>query len=97
MCDTTESREEMAKEANLGVVHQRVTNQTAALYKQGDFKESQSFNNRWANFLGKNFKDQKFSAHQNKFMEKNERLNKAIRHKHKKSIQKKQEKKESLE
>jgi len=61
----------MAKEANLGVVHHRVTNQTAALYKQGDYKESQKFNNKWANFLGNNFKNKKYSAHQNKFMEKN--------------------------
>ena len=71
MCDTTDSREEMKKEANLGVVHQRITNKTAALYKQGDYKESQSFNNRWANFLDNNFKEKKFQAHQNKFMEKN--------------------------
>ena len=81
----------MSKEANLGVIHHRVTNQTAALYKGGNYKDSQSFNRRWDNYLNNNFKDKKFQAHQNKFIEKNERLNKAIRHKHKKSIEKKKE------
>lgn len=79
----------MEKEANLGVVHHRITNQTAALYKKGNFKGSQQFNEKWANYLDRNFQDEKFQAHQNKFAEKNERLNKAIKHRHRKSIEKK--------
>ena len=86
----------MAKEANLGVVHHRITNQTAALYKGGNYKGSQSFNQRWENYLGNNFKEKKFAEHQNKFMTKNERLNKAIKHRHRKSIEKKQEMEEVL-
>jgi len=61
----------MSKDANLGVVHQRITNQTAALYKNGNYKDSKEFNNKWANYLNKNFQESKYSAHQNKFMEKN--------------------------
>ena len=60
VCDTTESKEEMSKKANLGVVHHRITNQTAALYKGGDYKGSQAFNEKWANYLGNNFKSKKF-------------------------------------
>jgi len=41
----------MSKKANLGVVHQRITSQTAALYQAGNFKDSKQFNNRWANYL----------------------------------------------
>ena len=61
----------MSKQANLGVVHHRITNQTAALYKGGDYKASQSFNRKWDNYLGNNFKEKKFAAHQNKFSQKN--------------------------
>ena len=50
----------MIKSANLGVVHQRITSQTAALYKAGDFKGSYQFNNQWANYLNENFKEKKF-------------------------------------
>jgi hypothetical protein len=96
VCSTTASKEEMSKEANLGVVHHRITNQTAALYRKGNYVDSQQFNRRWADYLGNNFKEKKFHAHQNKFMEKNERLNKAIKHRHRKSIEKKQELKEEL-
>lgn len=87
----------MEKEANLGVVHHRITSQTAALYKKGNYKESQRFNSRWANYLDRNFQDSKYKEHQNKFAEKNQRLNKAIRHRHRKSIQKKVELKEEVE
>ena len=79
----------MEKYANLGVVHHRITNQTAALYKQGSYKDSQQFNSRWANYLDKNFQDKKYEVHQNKFSERNERLNKAIKHRHRKSVEKK--------
>jgi len=61
----------MIKEANLGVVHQRITSQTAALYKAGDFKGSYQFNNRWADYLNENFQEKKFKNHQTKFAEKN--------------------------
>lgn len=81
----------------MGVVHQRITNQTAALYKKGNYKDSKDFNSKWADYLDKNFQESKFKLRQNKFMEKNERLNKAIRHRHRKSIEKKIELKEELE
>lgn len=57
----------MIKSANLGVVHQRITSQTAALYKAGDFKGSYAFNNQWSNYLNENFQEKKFQEHQNKF------------------------------
>ena len=75
----------MSKQANLGVVYQRITNQTAALYKGGDYKGSKRFNRRWENYLNKNFKEEE-EEKQAKFVKKNERLNKAINHRHRKSI-----------
>lgn len=80
----------MVKNANLGVVHQRITSQTAALYQAGNYKDSKKFNDKWANYLNENFKQKEYAEHQNKFMTKNVRLNKAIKHKHRKSIAKKQ-------
>lgn len=97
VCDTTEEKEEMKKEANLGVVHHRITNQTAALYKKGNYVGSKEFNSKWSNYLDRNFQDKKFESQRNKFAEKNERLNKAIKHKHRKSIEKKVELKEAIE
>jgi hypothetical protein len=61
---TTTKKEEMKKEANLGVVHQRITSQTAALYSKGDYKESKKFNNRWANYLNNNFQESQYKEHQ---------------------------------
>jgi len=46
----------MVKNANLGVVHQRITSQTAALYQAGNYKDSKKFNDKWANYLNENFK-----------------------------------------
>lgn len=37
---TTMERKEMEKEANIGVVHQRVTSQTAQIFSKGAYKES---------------------------------------------------------
>ena len=95
-CDATSSKEEMKKDANLGVVHQRITAQTAALYQAGDYKGSKRFNGHWGAYLNENFQERKYKAHQNKFMAKNERLNKAIRHKHRKSVEKKHARNESI-
>lgn len=50
----------MKKEANLGVVHHRITSQTAALYQAGNYKDSTKFNNKWSNYLNENFKEKKF-------------------------------------
>lgn len=48
---TTEAQEDLKEAANLGVVHQRVTAQTAALYSAGEKVQSQKFNQKWTNFL----------------------------------------------
>lgn len=50
-CDATSSKEEMKKDVNLGVVHQRITSHTAALYQAGDFKGSKQFNGKWGTYL----------------------------------------------
>ena len=41
----------MIKEANIGVVHQRVTSHTAAMYSKGDLAGSESYNHKWANYM----------------------------------------------
>jgi hypothetical protein len=46
----------MKKEADIAVVHQRVTTQTAALFGKGDYKGSQQYNDQWSGYLNDNFK-----------------------------------------
>jgi len=60
-CNTTTLRDEMVKNANLGVVHQRITSQTAALYHAGNYKDSRKFNDKWANYLNENFKEKEYT------------------------------------
>lgn len=41
----------MVKEADIGVVHQRVTSHTAAMYSQGDYDGSAQYNLKWSNYM----------------------------------------------
>lgn len=74
-------RKEMEKEADITVVHQRVTSQTANLFSKGHAKESVEYNNQWAGYLNNNFQQPQHIAQQQKFETKNRRLNEAISNK----------------
>lgn len=57
---TTTEKEEMKKDANIGVVHQRVATNTAAMFGKGRAQESQSYNAHWANYLDNEFQEEKY-------------------------------------
>jgi hypothetical protein len=61
-------KEDLTQDANLGVVHQRVTSQTAALYSKGEKEKSSKFNQKWTNFLSENFKSKEYERKQHKFV-----------------------------
>lgn len=78
---TTTDKKEIYKNANIGVAHQRVAAVTTNLYSKGDAVESVRRNQVWSNYLMDNFQEEKYQKKQMAFMEQNERLNKAIKHK----------------
>ena len=45
----------MEKEADIGVVHQRITSQTAQMSFKGAYEESAQYNQKWSNYLNDNF------------------------------------------
>lgn len=84
---TTTEKKVAEKEANIGVVHQRVATNTAAMYSRGMAPESQSYNNQWSDYLNNNFKSEKHVQQQEKFNMNSMKLNRAINRK----VQKKEE------
>jgi hypothetical protein len=46
----------MKKNANIGVIHQRIASNTAALFSKGEQKESMQYNDKWSNYLNDEFK-----------------------------------------
>lgn len=54
----------MKKQANLPVVHHRITSLTAQMYSGGDYQGSQKFNSHWNNYLQNNFKEEKYHSKQ---------------------------------
>lgn len=78
---TTTERKVMEKEANIGVVHQRVVSNTAALHSRGDAMLSNEYNNAWSSYLNNNFQAPQYQAQQERFNSKNMRLNEAISNK----------------
>ncbi|CAM6004654.1 unnamed protein product [Sphagnum balticum] len=74
----------MEREVNIGVVHQRVVSQTAAMYSRGQIAESSSYNNQWSDYLNSNSNFAQYAPQQEKFNSHNRRLNEAISHKVKK-------------
>lgn len=75
----------MEKEANIGVVHQRIASNTAAMYSRGDIMGSEQYNNQWADYMNSNFQASKFKSQQEAFNSKNTRMKEAISNKIKKS------------
>lgn len=54
---TTTEKEEMKKDANIGVVHQRITSNTAALFSKGESMKSMQYNDMWSNYLNNEFRE----------------------------------------
>lgn len=75
----------MESAANLSVVHQRITSNTAQLYSRGDLTKSFMYNSAWSNYMNNTFNSAEFSAQQKSFNSRNQRLNEALVHKIKKS------------
>lgn len=78
---TTTEKKVMEKEANIGVVHQRIASNTAAMYSRGQVAESSSYNNMWSGYLNNNFQAPQFQAQQERFNSHNTRLNEALSNK----------------
>lgn len=78
---TTVDRKEMEKQANIGVVSQRVTSLTANMYSKGDVKGSMQQNAMWSDYVMNNFNEQRHRSKQEAFSNKNARLQKAMTHK----------------
>lgn len=71
----------MEKEANIGVVHQRIASNTAAMFSRGQIEESSAYNNAWSDYMNNNFQAPKYMAQQERFNSKNTRMNTAISNK----------------
>lgn len=48
------------------------------MYSRGEVTGSQKYNELWSSYMMSNFSDKEYSAQQEKFSEKNRRLNEAI-------------------
>lgn len=48
---TTTEKKVMEKEANIGVVHQRIASNTAAMYSRGEIQGSSDYNNMWSGYI----------------------------------------------
>ena len=46
----------MKKNANIGVVHQRIASNTANLFSKGESIQSAQYNDMWSNYLNDEFK-----------------------------------------
>lgn len=82
--ETTTERKEMEKQANIGVVHQRIASNTAQMYARGQAKGSVAYNQQWANYMDNKFSAPQYQAQQQAFSMKNARMNEAISNKMKK-------------
>lgn len=76
----------MKKDANIGVVHQRITSNTAALFSKGESVKSIQYNDMWSNYLNNEFQEEKYSRQQETFNTKNRRLQNAIEQRHQKRM-----------
>ncbi len=52
---TTTEKEEMKKDVNIGVVHQRITSNTAAMCSKGESLRSMQYNDMWSNYINSEF------------------------------------------
>lgn len=68
----------MKKDANIGVVHQRITSNTAAMFSKGESVQSIAYNDMWSDYLNNEFTEQKYSKQQETFNARNGRLRGAV-------------------
>jgi hypothetical protein len=68
----------MKKEANIGVVHQRIASNTAAMFSKGDSIQSMAYNDMWSNYINSEFAEEKYSKQQESFNARNVRLRGAV-------------------
>jgi len=76
--ETTTEKEQMKKDANIGVVHQRVASNTAAMFSKGDSIQSMAYNDMWSNYLNNEFREEKYTSQQDSFNTRNNRLRGAV-------------------
>ena len=82
---TTMEKKEMMKEANIGIAHQRITSNTAAMYSRGNHTESEQYNKVWSNYMNDNFQAPQHMAQQEAFNTKSGRMNMAINNRKRKA------------
>jgi hypothetical protein len=68
----------MKKDVNIGVVHQRIASNTAAMFSKGDSIQSMAYNDMWSNYLNSEFAEEKYSKQQESFNARNVRLRGAV-------------------
>lgn len=76
--ETTMEKEQMKKDANIGVVHQRITSNTASMFSKGESVQSMAYNDMWSNYLNSEFNEEKYVKQQETFNSKNDRLRGAV-------------------
>lgn len=54
----------MKKDVNIGVVHQRIASNTAAMFSKGDSVQSIAYNDQWSNYINSEFTEEKYSKQQ---------------------------------
>lgn len=64
------------------ILHTRIAQQSAAFMSAGNRHESEAYNKGWVDFIGTNLmKNEEQLVANREFLHKNERANKAIKHK----------------
>ena len=95
--ETTMEREQMKKDANIGVVHQRITSNTAAMFSKGESVQSIAYNDMWSNYLNSEFVEEKYVKQQETFNSRNDRLRGAVEQRSRKMMIPKSEKVREME
>jgi hypothetical protein len=62
--ETTTDKDLSKKDANIGVVHQRITSNTAAMFSKGESVQSMAYNDMWSNYLNSEFIEEKYVKQQ---------------------------------
>lgn len=95
--ETTMEKEQMKKDANIGVVHQRITSNTAAMFSKGESVQSMAYNDMWSNYLNSEFVEEKYVKQQETFNSKNDRLRGAVEQRSRRMMIPKSEKVREME
>ncbi len=95
--ETTMEKEQMKKDANIGVVHQRITSNTAAMFSKGESVQSMAYNDMWSNYLNSEFVEEKYVKQQESFNSRNDRLRGAVEQRSRKMMMPRSEKVREME